>query len=224
MPPARRSRTSSGPAAKGAQKTLSFGNKVTKPTTAVPYGKDISSPKAHLLKNSIKQEAEAEPEPKKELVAEEVKAELDTGHVDSSAAVSQQAKAEIVAQAQGDGKSEDVIKAEKVTDAQVKKYWREREGERRTKRVHQEELGVEEKILRLFDMSSQYGVSFTFSSVSPSCIFASFPFKVHSKEHDLLSSCSWGSIADNWMFVACHRHCTHETLDSSTETGTCASD
>ncbi|KAK0110592.1 hypothetical protein ONS96_002195 [Cadophora gregata f. sp. sojae] len=157
MPPARRSRTSSGPAAKGAQKTLSFGNKVTKPTTAVPYGKDISSPKAHLLKNSIKQEAEAEPEPKKELVAEEVKAELDTGHVDSSAAVSQQAKAEIVAQAQGDGKSEDVIKAEKVTDAQVKKYWREREGERRTKRVHQEELGVEEKILRLFDMSSQYG-------------------------------------------------------------------
>ncbi|PVH88729.1 hypothetical protein DL98DRAFT_555705 [Cadophora sp. DSE1049] len=151
MPPARRSRTSSGPAAKGAQKTLSFGNKVTKPATAVPYGKDISSPKAHPLSNTVKQETE-----------------LDTGHVDSSAAVSQQAKAElesagvvkledIKGEVEGEGKSEDVIKAEKVTDAQIKKYWREREGERRTKRVHQEELGVEEKILRLFDMSSQYG-------------------------------------------------------------------
>jgi len=158
MPPARRTRTSSshGPAAKGAQKTLSFGNKVTKPATAVPYGKDISSPstKAHPLSKTVNQEPEQEA---KVQLEKEVKAELDTGHVDSSAAVSQQAKAELEAQVEGGDKSEDVIRAEKVSDAQIKKYWREREGERRTKRVHQEELGVEEKILRLFDMSSQFG-------------------------------------------------------------------
>merc|ERR1712093_455147 len=80
-------------------------------------------------------------------MGKEVKAELDTGHVDSSAAVSQQAKVELEAQVEGGDKSEDVIRAEKVSDAQIKKYWREREGER----------GVEEKILRLFDMSSQFG-------------------------------------------------------------------
>ena len=52
-------------------------------------------------------------------------------------------------------------KAEKVTDAQIKRYWRDREVERRAPRVHQEGLAVEEKILRLFDMSSQFGVCFT---------------------------------------------------------------
>ena len=55
-------------------------------------------------------------------------------------------------------RSAEEIKAEKITPAQIKKYWREREAERRAPRVHQQELSVEEKILRLFDMSSQYGV------------------------------------------------------------------
>lgn len=45
----------------------------------------------------------------------------------------------------------------KVTDAQIRRYWRDREAERRAPRVHQEELSVEEKVLRLWDMSSQYG-------------------------------------------------------------------
>lgn len=45
-----------------------------------------------------------------------------------------------------------------MTDAQVKKYWKERERERRAPRVHQEGVSMEEKILRLFDMSSQFGV------------------------------------------------------------------
>ena len=199
MPPARRTRTSSshGPAAKGAQKTLSFGNKVTKPATAVPYGKDISSPptKAHPLSKTVNQEPEQEA---KVQLEKEVKAELDTGHVDSSAAVSQQAKAELEAQVEGGDKSEDVIRAEKVSDAQIKKYWREREGERRTKRVHQEELGVEEKILRLFDMSSQFGVSTPF--YYSHCLFR--------KEGWLglcPSSCCFGFVLqkDFWLTFVC---------------------
>jgi hypothetical protein len=49
--------------------------------------------------------------------------------------------------------------ASKVSQARINKYWREREAERLAPRIHQEDVGTEEKILRLFDMSSQYGVS-----------------------------------------------------------------
>lgn len=51
------------------------------------------------------------------------------------------------------------VRARKVTDAQVKKYWRGVEGARIAKRVHQGELSLGEKVLRYFDISSQYGVS-----------------------------------------------------------------
>lgn len=47
----------------------------------------------------------------------------------------------------------------KIKDSQIKKYWREKEKERLAPRVHQEELGVNEKILREWDTSAQYGVS-----------------------------------------------------------------
>lgn len=63
-------------------------------------------------------------------------------------------------------------KAKKVTDAQIKRFWKERENERISKRVHQGGLTVEEKVLRFWDMSSQYGVcvpsftSFFFYSIS----------------------------------------------------------
>lgn len=68
-------------------------------------------------------------------------------------------------------RSSEELKAEKVTDAQIKRYWREREAERRAPRVHQEDLSVEEKVLRLFDMSSQYGVCY-WSSDSGLCEWA----------------------------------------------------
>lgn len=48
--------------------------------------------------------------------------------------------------------------ASKVTDAQIRRYWREREAERKAPRVHQEDVSIEERVLRLFDMSSQFGV------------------------------------------------------------------
>lgn len=150
MPPARRSRTSSGPAPKGSQQTLSFGNKVTKP---VPLPKDLDKASAPSpLSKTVPIESESEV------------VELDTGRVSSDAAVAQQARAEL----EEEGKSAEELRAEKVTDAQIKRYWRERENERRTKRVHQEGLGVEEKILRLFDMSSQFGVSLALKLAVPS--------------------------------------------------------
>lgn len=58
-----------------------------------------------------------------------------------------------------DVKREAEEKAGKVSDAQVKRYWKGKEDERIAPRVHQRGLGVDEKILRHFDLSSQYGVS-----------------------------------------------------------------
>jgi len=129
MPPTRRSRTSGGPASKGSQKILSFNNSKISKTTSA---KEKSTTHLH---------------PK-------AATEIDVGHVSSIPAVIQQAKIEISSL-----KSEDEEKASQVSDAQIKKYWRECEKVRRAPRVHQEDLSIEEKILRLFDMSSQYGVS-----------------------------------------------------------------
>jgi DNA polymerase delta subunit 4 len=56
-------------------------------------------------------------------------------------------------------KSEVELKAEKITDAQIKKYWKDIESQRIAPRVHQQDLDLSEKILRYFDVSSQYGVS-----------------------------------------------------------------
>ncbi|KAG5918014.1 hypothetical protein E4U42_007037, partial [Claviceps africana] len=49
------------------------------------------------------------------------------------------------------------IRAAEVTDAHINEYWKEIEAERKAPRVHQEGLSVHEKVLRCFDVSSQYG-------------------------------------------------------------------
>ncbi|KAL2068871.1 hypothetical protein VTL71DRAFT_15209 [Oculimacula yallundae] len=151
MPATRRTRTSSssGPAAKGAQKTLSFGNKVSKPAAGLAYTKDekdVVSAKAHPLSktDTIDIEPSVQPESEVEAAVEEV--------------VQAQAEPKISKTVKKDGgEAEARARAEKITDAQIKKYWRGCEAQRRTKQVHHEDVGVEEKILRLFDMSSQFG-------------------------------------------------------------------
>lgn len=55
-------------------------------------------------------------------------------------------------------KSESHRKAAKITDKAIEMYWRRLESERTAKRVHQEDVLTGEKILRFFDVSSQYGV------------------------------------------------------------------
>lgn len=51
-------------------------------------------------------------------------------------------------------------RARGISEAQIKKYWRGKEQERKAPRVHQEGLSLAEKVLREWDMSGQYGVSF----------------------------------------------------------------
>jgi len=128
MPATRRNRNSNGPAAKGSQKTLSFGNKVTKPSTP-----SSTKDKAHTINTKA----------------------IDLGHVSSEAAIAEQARVEVESIKKERTAEEE--RASKVTDAQIRRYWREREAERKAPRVHQEDVSVEERVLRLFDMSSQFG-------------------------------------------------------------------
>ncbi|KAK1983021.1 DNA polymerase delta [Colletotrichum cereale] len=54
-------------------------------------------------------------------------------------------------------KSESAARAEKISDAQINKYWKAVEAQRIAPRVHQKDVSLSEKVLRYFDVSSQYG-------------------------------------------------------------------
>jgi DNA polymerase delta subunit 4 len=58
--------------------------------------------------------------------------------------------------------SDEEARARKMSEAQIKKFWREQEGLRLVPRVHQEDLDVHERVLRLWDVSNTYGVSSSF--------------------------------------------------------------
>lgn len=114
MPPARRK--TSGPSASGAQSTLSFGNraKVTKPSIA-PLSKKNQPDKSDLsLVESDKKIIES-PEPDAPTTAE--------------IATEEQVTAEVAKP-----KTEAEERAEKVTDVQIKRYWKGKEDERKAPR------------------------------------------------------------------------------------------
>jgi DNA polymerase delta subunit 4 len=115
MPATRRARTSGGPATKGAQSTLSFGGR-SRVTKAVPPSSKLSKDITKASKAEI-------------LVPEPEASKPELGHVISEAAVEKQAQVEL-----SKPKPEAEELAEKVTDAQIKKYWRAREAERITPR------------------------------------------------------------------------------------------
>ncbi|KAI1644105.1 DNA polymerase delta, subunit 4-domain-containing protein [Daldinia loculata] len=134
-------RSSGGNRTTGKQSTLSFNHRVTKP---VPKSaKDLVS---KPVKQSPlgKHVSSAQPEPKEE--EEEVIKDEDE---DEEPLVKQP-------HIQPE-KSESELRAAKVTDRQIDQYWRQLERERITKRVHQEGLTQAEKVLRYWDVSSQYG-------------------------------------------------------------------
>jgi DNA polymerase delta subunit 4 len=142
MPATRRSRTSSGPITKGGQKSLSFNqSKITKPSP-----KDEKKPLSASTKQSFPPTVP-----------------IDVGHVSSESAVAAQAAAEL----DKPEPTPEELRAASITDAQIAKYWKAREAERRTPRVHLEGVSVEERVLRLFDMSSQFGVGIGFLYDTP---------------------------------------------------------
>ncbi|KUI58917.1 DNA polymerase delta subunit 4 [Cytospora mali] len=136
MPVTRRS-TRGAAAAKGAaskqQSTLSFNHRVTK-GNATKSGKDskITSPAPAKVEQPGREKVDV--------------VELE-----------EQPEEEVAPTQQEPEKTEAEAKAEKISDAQIKRYWKGVEDARIAKRVHQEELSLPEKVLRYFDVSSQYG-------------------------------------------------------------------
>lgn len=139
MPTTRKSRILGGPTSKSGQKTLTFNgqHKVTKPIPA--SAKDTKTTISPVQAKKI---------------ADEV-TEIDVGSITSEKAIAAQAEVEKKVLK----RTPEEEKALKVSDAQIKRYWKAREEDRLAPRVHQKGLSVEEKILRLFDITSTYGVS-----------------------------------------------------------------
>lgn len=146
MPPKRRA---SGIAPKAQQSTLAFhgnANKVTKAGARAPAGKKsiVSEP---AVKKATKIDIDVvEPETAKEAAPTTVEA-----------GIIEQAEQEVAVQQVAPAPEE--VAARKITDARIKKYWSVTGGKSEKSRVHQKDLSMNDKILRQFDMSGQYGVS-----------------------------------------------------------------
>lgn len=178
MPPKRKSAPHPASRQSSQQATLSFHgkpNKITKPASP----KHAKAKKDAVLEEAIARadvKAEAEPDSEERPTAEEAIAQQ---AADEAAALDDPLKADkepiktedvLGGRAQqsdagalggnGAGWADDEqVRARKITDAQIKKYWRAKEEQRLAPRLHQEDMSLYEKVLREWDMSGQYGVS-----------------------------------------------------------------
>lgn len=180
MAPKRRTQTARRtPSAQ--QSTLSFHgrqSKVTKPSSTSQQGKDSKKDPA-FFEDVVRTDVNAEGDPDAE---EPTTAEIAIRQqAEQEAATLDQAPDPL--EATTDAKTEDVLggraeqsdagavggkgsgwvadeenEARKISDTQIKRYWRQKEQERLAPRVHQQDLTVYEKVLREWDMSGQYGV------------------------------------------------------------------
>ncbi|KKY17411.1 putative dna polymerase delta subunit [Phaeomoniella chlamydospora] len=148
MPPKRRS---GGPASatRGAQSTLSFNSKkgassqVTKSssTSTTPAGKDTAK---KII--SLEQEPRASNEPDLQVIAPPSK-EIEDVETEDVEVRGIQAEV-ITLPTKPEEKTKREQEAEKISDAAVRRYWKKEEESR---------IAPREKILRHFDLSSQYG-------------------------------------------------------------------
>lgn len=142
MPVTRRSARASAAAglASGKQSTLSFKNKITK--SSASSSSASAKDKAALLNKVPARTKEVvlppSPEPEEEETQPEIKAEEN----------------------KDESKTEVEVRAAKVSDAAVEHYWKQIEELRTAREVHKKHmagLSTGEKVLRYFDVSSQYG-------------------------------------------------------------------
>lgn len=162
MPATRRPRTSTGPLQKGSQKTLSFGPSKAGKTTSTKDNLHSPSPLS-LSKPSSDIEIEVKPEDDDTDTKPSIKIKTEEEEIHKVEPVRQLSAAQ--------------EKASKVTDQQIKKYWKARQDERITPRVHQADLSLEEKVLRLWDMSSSFGVRPHLPPINPKN--PRIPFPLH---------------------------------------------
>ncbi|KAI0485515.1 hypothetical protein F4859DRAFT_471487 [Xylaria cf. heliscus] len=148
MPTTRRS--SGGGRSAGKQATLSFNHRVTK---SVPKsGKSLVSAQPAVQSPLAKHVVHAEADVKDEAVEEEKKVQVMVEEKEEEEEREEEEKLEEQRE-----KTEAELRADKITARQIGLYWRGIEGERRTRRLHQQDLSLAEKILRYWDVSSQYG-------------------------------------------------------------------
>lgn len=158
-------RTSSGPVAKSSQSTLTFNNKnrITKPSSTAS-GKDPKSNNNKLktdpaLLDSLTSDHEKSPTTVTDDTSPISAHEVETAPTTAEAAILQQAEQEKQRVVKADETTPEEARAKKVTDAKIRAYWRAKEKQSLAPRVHQQELSLEEKVLREWDMSGEYGVS-----------------------------------------------------------------
>ncbi|CAM1504013.1 Fc.00g016040.m01.CDS01 [Cosmosporella sp. VM-42] len=130
--------------AKGQSTLLSFSNRVTK---SVP--KDAK--KAIIAPSVAKVEL---PQEGKQTNEDEVKEVVIDEPEPAEPEEEEGSEAEVEAVPE---KSDAELRAEKITEVQISKYWKSLENQRKAPRVHQQGLSLSEKVLRYFDVSSQYG-------------------------------------------------------------------
>ncbi len=171
------------------QAKLSFSNKVTKPGSNQQTKNSKKDPALveDLVRTDVK--AKAEPDPSESTTAEraiEEQVEQEAATLDASKDPLEDDGDPVTTEEVLGGRAEqsdigaiggkasgwvadEEERARKITDVQIKKYWRQKEQERLAPRVHQEDLTVYEKVLREWDMSGQYGVSWLATSSHISC-------------------------------------------------------
>lgn len=167
MAPKRRTQTAQRtPSAQ--QSKLSFKNKVTKPASAQQAKTSKKDPALveDIVRTDVKAETESDSEKAAEVHLEEDAVpdplQADAGTATTEEVLGGRAQQSDAGAVGGKGSGwvgDEEDRARKVTDTQIKRYWREKEQERKAPRVHQEDLTVYEKVLREWDMSGQYGVS-----------------------------------------------------------------
>ncbi|KAJ4235791.1 hypothetical protein NW759_000874 [Fusarium solani] len=143
MPATRRSAggaRSRGPPTKGQSTLTSFSNRVTK-NVAKSAKKSIISPSITKI--------DPTQAPKQTKAEEVVVEEPEPIEVDE-----EEEQPEVAPEPE---KSEAELRAEQITDVQIKKYWKTIEEQWTSPRLHQQGVSLSERVLRYFDVSSQYG-------------------------------------------------------------------
>ena len=179
MAPKRRTQSARTTPSTNQQSKLSFQSKVTKPGISAQTKASKKDPEAAAEKIAeadinVDDELESlEPTSAEKAIQEQTEREAATlASAEDPLTDGQTAKAEDVLGGRAEQSEAGAIggkgsgwvadeeeQARKITDTQIKQYWRKKEQERLAPRVHQEDLTVYEKVLREWDMSGQYGVS-----------------------------------------------------------------
>ncbi|KXT16591.1 hypothetical protein AC579_6296 [Pseudocercospora musae] len=174
MPPKRRTTTNRPSGPQRQQATLSFHGKNNKVTKAQSPRSKTTKKEPVLVEDlgadeaqSIKTEADpdlSEPTTAEKATQGRAKSEVETLETVDPLVDTTTTKTEDVLGGRAQESSlgvdwlgDEEQLARKVTDAQIKKYWRTKELERKAPRVHQQDLSLHEKVLREWDMSGQFG-------------------------------------------------------------------